>query len=105
MPALKATTGMPASTAFFTAGASVAGVGRVTAMPSTLASIALWIRVACLLASGSAEYWNLMLSLAAAAWAPLRMMSQKVSPGGVVGDHGDRHLGRVRLAGIRAGGG
>ena len=50
-------------------------------MASTLASIALWIRVACLPESGSDEYWNLTLSLAAAASAPLRMMSQKVSPG------------------------
>ena len=81
MPALKATTGMPASMAFCTAGAIAGGSGRVTAMPSTLASIALWIRVACLPESGSAEYWNLTLSLAAAASAPLRMMSQKVSPG------------------------
>src|SRR5215211_2943149 len=81
MPALKATTGMPASMAFWTAGAIAGGSGRVTAMASTLASIALWIRVACLPESGSAEYWNLTLSLAAAASAPLRMMSQKVSPG------------------------
>ena len=81
MPALKATTGMPASIAFRTAGAIAGGSGRVTAMASTLASIALWIRVACLPESGSDEYWNLTLSLAAAASAPLRMMSQKVSPG------------------------
>ena len=57
------------------------GSGMVTAMPSTLASIALWINVACFAEVGSAEYWNLTLSLAEAASAPLRMMSQKVSPG------------------------
>jgi hypothetical protein len=81
MPALKATTGMPASMAFFTAGPIAGGSGRVTAMASTLASIAFWIRVACFPESGSEAYWNLTLSLAAAASAPLRMMSQKVSPG------------------------
>src|SRR4029453_15107713 len=62
-------------------GARAGGSGRVTAMPSTLASIALWINVACFAEGGAAEYWNLTLSLAAAASAPLRMMSQKVSPG------------------------
>jgi hypothetical protein len=78
MPALKATTGMPASTAFLTVGPIAGGSGRVTAMAATLASIAFWIRVACLLESGSEEYWSLMLSLAAAASPPLRSMSQNV---------------------------
>src|SRR6266536_2145893 len=81
MPALNATTGMPAAMAFFTAGSSAGGSGRVTAMPSTLLSMALWIRLAWLPDDGSDEYLNSTLSLAAAAVAPLRMMSQKVSPG------------------------
>src|SRR4029450_3760204 len=81
MPALKATTGMPASTAFFTVGAIAGGSGGGTGMGSTLEAIAFWIRVACFPESGSEEYWNLTLSLAAAASAPLRMMSQNVSPG------------------------
>ena len=97
MPALNATTGMPAAIAFRTAPASAGGSGRVTAMPSTLLSIALWIRVACLPESGSAEYFRSTLSLLAAAWAPLRMMSQKVSPGRAVRHHRDRDLGGVRL--------
>jgi hypothetical protein len=81
MPALKAITGMAASMAFFTVGAIAGGSGRVTAMPSTLLSIALWMRVACFPESGSEEYLSVTLSLAAAAWAPLRMMSQNVSLG------------------------
>src|SRR6266498_5272444 len=81
MPALKATTGMPAAMAFLTAGASAGGSGRVTAMPSTLLSIALWIRLAWLPEDGSDEYLRVTLSLAAAALAPFWMMSQNVSPG------------------------
>src|ERR671931_2437522 len=81
MPALKATTGMPAAMAFCTVGPIAFGSGRVTAMPSTLLSMALWIRVACFPESGSEEYLSVTLSLAAAASAPLRMMSQKVSLG------------------------
>src|ERR671937_370724 len=81
MPSLRATAGMPAAMAFFTVGASAGGSGRGTAMPSTFLSMALWIRVACLPESGSEEYLSVTLSLAAAAWAPLRMMSQKVSLG------------------------
>src|SRR5919202_840812 len=81
MPALNATTGMPACSAFLIAGIKAGGSGMVTASPSTLLSIADWIRLACLPESGSDEYLNVTLSLAAAAWAPLRMMSQNVSPG------------------------
>src|SRR6266550_5686034 len=81
MPALKATTGMPAAMAFFTTGAIAGGSGRVTAIPSTLLSMALWTRLAWLPDDGSDEYLSVTLSLAEAASAPLRMMSQKVSPG------------------------
>src|SRR3989440_7755596 len=81
MPALNATTGIPVAIAFFTTGSMAGGSGRVTAMPSTLLSIALWISVASLPESGSDEYLRVTLSFAAAAWAPLRMMSQNVSPG------------------------
>src|SRR6266536_1763378 len=48
IPALNATTGMPASIAFFTAGAIAGGSGNVTARPSTFESIADWIRLAWL---------------------------------------------------------
>src|SRR5689334_12119988 len=72
---------MPAAIAFFTTGSSAGGSGRVIAMPSTLLSIALWIRLAWLPDDGSDEYFSVTLSFAAAAFAPLRMMSQKVSPG------------------------
>src|SRR3954467_10603621 len=81
MPALNATTGIPAAIAFFTAGAIAGGSGNVTAIPSTLESIADWIRFAWLPDAGSDEYFNVTLSLAAAAAAPLRIMSQNVSPG------------------------
>ena len=50
-------------------------------MPLTLLLIASWISVACWVGSSSLEYFRVMLSLAAAAVAPARMMSQKVSPG------------------------
>src|SRR4051812_23846488 len=81
MPALNATTGMPAAIAFFTTGIRAGGSGRVTAMPSTLLSMALWMRFAWFADVGSDEYLRVTLSLAAAACAPLRMMSQNVSPG------------------------
>src|SRR5919107_2142991 len=81
MPALNDTTGMPAAIAFLIVGTSAGGSGMVTAMPSTLLSIADWIRVACLPESGSEEYFKVTLSLADADSAPLRMMSQNVSPG------------------------
>src|SRR6266545_4036064 len=81
MPALNATTGMPAAMAFFTAGMSAGGSGSVTAMPSTLLSMALWIRLAWLPDDASDEYLKVTLSFAEAASAPLRMMSQNVSPG------------------------
>ena len=72
---------MPASTAFFTVGTRASGVTRVVAMPSTFESMAPWIRVACLLASGSAEYFSVDPVSLAACSAPARMRSQKVSPG------------------------
>src|SRR5918911_3593980 len=81
MPALNATTGMPAAIAFLIVGTSAGGSGMVTAMPSTLLSIADWISVACLPESGSEEYFRVTLSFADADCAPLRMMSQNVSPG------------------------
>ena len=49
------TTGIPAATAFLIVGQMAAGLGSVTAMPSTLLLIADWIRVACLVGSGSLE--------------------------------------------------
>ena len=56
-------------------------LGLVTAMPSTFLSIAAWMSCACSVASGSLAYSSLTPSFADAASAPLRMMSQKVSPG------------------------
>jgi len=50
-------------------------------MPSTSLSTAFWISVAWPTACGSLEYFRVMLSLAAAAWAPALILSQKVSPG------------------------
>src|SRR3954469_16018771 len=81
MPALNATTGMPAASAFLIAGSIAGGSGIVTAIPSTLESIADWIRLAWLPEDGSDEYLNSTLSFPDAAVAPLRMMSQNVSPG------------------------
>ena len=81
MPALNATTGIPASVAACTAPASASGVDSVVAMPSTLLSIAFWISVACLSAAGSSEYFSSMLSFAAAASAPARILSQNGRPG------------------------
>ena len=75
------TTGMPAALAFWMVGHSAPGLGSVTAMPSTLLLIASSISWACLVGSGSLEYFSVMLSLAAAAVAPDLMMSQNVSPG------------------------
>src|SRR5580704_15872313 len=80
-PALNMTTGMPAARAFWMVGQMAAGFGSVTAMPATWLLIASVIRLACLVGSGSEEYLSETLSLAAAARAPWRMMSQKVSPG------------------------
>ena len=62
-------------------GHSAVGLGSVTAMPLTWLLIASSISWACLVGSGSDEYFRVMLSLAAAAVAPCLMMSQKVSPG------------------------
>src|SRR5207245_10670390 len=80
-PALNMTTGIPADTACLIVGHSAPGLGSVTAMPLTWLLIALVISAACLVGSGSEEYLSVMLSLAAAAFAPLRILSQKVSPG------------------------
>ncbi len=81
MPELKLSTGIPASTAFFTVGIRASGVTSVVAMPSTFESIAPWISTACLLASGSAEYFSVDPVSLAACSAPARIRSQKVSPG------------------------
>ena len=74
-------TGIPAAIAFLITALSAGVFGSVTAIPSTFLSMAAWISWACLVASGSEEYWTSMLSFVAAAVAPLRMRSQKVSPG------------------------
>jgi hypothetical protein len=74
------TTGMPAALAFLMLGHSAPGLGSVTAMPSTLLLIASSISWACWVGSSLLEYFSVMLSLAAAAIAPCRMMSQNVSP-------------------------
>ncbi len=78
-PALMATTGMPASTAFCTTGPSAAGSGSVTMMPSTLLSMAFWINVACSGTWPDPAYRNSTLSLSAASWAPLWICDQKAS--------------------------
>ena len=62
-------------------GHSAVGLGSVTAMPLTWLLIASVISWACWVGSGLAEYLSVTLSLAAAAVAPARMMSQNVSPG------------------------
>ena len=81
MPELKATTGMSASLADFTAPARASGVASVVAMPSTLESTAFWMSVACLPGSGSLEYFSVMPLFCAAWLAPALILSQKVSPG------------------------
>jgi hypothetical protein len=75
------TTGIPAALAFWIDGQMAAGSGSVTAMPLTWLLIASWISWACWVGSWLLEYLSVMLSLADAALAPARMMSQKVSPG------------------------
>src|SRR5664279_3829768 len=72
---------MPAATAFLIAAPRAPVFGSVTAIPSTFLSMAAWTSWACFVASGSLEYWKSTLSFAEAASAPLRMMSQNVSPG------------------------
>ena len=81
MPELNPTTGIFAVSAAFTAPARASGVTSVVAIPLTLESTAFWIRVACLVASGSFEYFSVMPSSLAACWAPALILSQKVSPG------------------------
>src|SRR3954468_11354595 len=80
-PALNIVTGMPAAIAFLIVAPRAPVFGSVTAMPSTFLSIAAWISCACFDASASLEYCSFTLSFAEAASAPLRMMSQNVSPG------------------------
>ena len=67
--------------AFWTTGVSAAGLGRVTAMPLTLLSMAFWMNVDCSLALIELEYLNSTLSFAAASWAPFWIWSQNTSPG------------------------
>src|SRR5579863_5952266 len=74
------TTGIPAALAFSMVGHSAPGLGSVTAMALTRLLIASWISWACWVGSSLLEYFRVMLSLAAAADAPARMMSQNVSP-------------------------
>src|SRR6478752_4259981 len=76
------TTGMPASTAFLIGSVSAAGSGMLTAMPSTLLSMAFWIRLACSGIDPEPLYLNSTLSLVAASVAPFWMTSKKVSPAG-----------------------
>ena len=80
-PELKATTGMFLALAALTAGAMASGLASVRAIPLTPLSIAVCTRLAWFGASGSLEYRSSMLSLSAAAWAPLRIRSQNESPG------------------------
>jgi hypothetical protein len=63
------------------AGPTASGKARVTAMPSTLLSTAFLTSVASWPWSGLLEYRRSMFSCLAAAWAPLRTLSQNVSPG------------------------
>ena len=81
MPALNTTPGMPASVAFCRAGPTASGLASVTAMPSTLLSMAFWISVACLPESGSLEYFRSIPCCLAACSAPARIRSQNVEPG------------------------
>ena len=53
----------------------------VVAIPSTFESIAFWIRTACFVASGSAEYFSVDPVSLAAWFAPALIRSQNVSPG------------------------
>ena len=79
-PGLNATTGIPASAAFFATGITASGLDRVTAMPSTLLSIAFCTSVACSGPCSLFEYFRAMPWFAAAASAPARILSQNVSP-------------------------
>ena len=81
MPELNTTPGMPAWVAFCSAGPTASGLASVTAMPSTLLSMAFWISVACLPESGSLEYLRSMPCCLAACSAPARIRSQNVEPG------------------------
>ena len=62
-------------------GMSASGVTRVVAMPSTLESMAFWIRTACLVASGSEEYFRVDAGVLGGLLGPGLDRSQKVSPG------------------------
>lgn len=79
-PELIDTTGIFAAVARASTSFIASGLASVTMMPSTFWSMAAWTSWACLPPSGSAEYRNSTLSLAAAALAPFCTMSQKVSP-------------------------
>ena len=70
-------TGIPAVTACCTNGVSVAGSGMLTAMPSTLESIAACRSFTCsVMSPPEAAYWTSTLSFLAAASAPFTMMSK-----------------------------
>jgi hypothetical protein len=73
---------MPAAMAFWTTGVSAAGLGRVTAMPLTLLSMAFWMNVVCWGISIELEYLRSTLSFAAASSAPFWIWAQNASPGG-----------------------
>ena len=51
-------------------------------MPSTLLSMAFWMKVDCVGTSPELEYLNSTLSLSAASWAPFLMTSKNASPSG-----------------------
>ena len=81
MPGLNATTGMPASAAFFAAGITASALDSVTAMPSTLLSIAFCTSVACSGPFSVVRVLEVDAVRPAASSAPARILSQNVSPG------------------------
>ena len=80
MPWLNTTTGIFASAAFLDTGMTASALDRVTAMPSTLESMAFCTRVACSGPFSLLEYLRVMPWDFAAASAPARILSQNVSP-------------------------
>ena len=77
---MNATTGMPAATAFCDTGITCGAFERVSAMPSTLESMAFCTSVAFSGPFGLLEYFRSMPCVAAASLAPARILSQNVSP-------------------------
>ena len=71
---------MPAATAFCDTGITCAALDRVSAMPSTLESMAFCTSVAFSGPFWLLEYFRSMPCVAAASSAPARILSQNVSP-------------------------